>query len=437
MIFSKYNLLFEYENKKLLYNSFSNSFIELEQELYNRLKNFQLNKDIKIENQFSTDEIIKFKDISIIVENDNIALNQIKYDVLHKRFNPEYLVLTIIPTFDCNFNCIYCFEDKSNAMYMDELTSYHLIEFIKSFKYTKHISITWFGGEPLLAVDTIKFISEEVISYIGKENYSSNIITNGFNLNEKNFKELINVHINQFQITIDGTKETHNKRRPCINDNDSFTIITQNVKKCYEYVINNNLKNIDFIIRVNLDKENIDEFIQIGHYLHSKIGAINIRPAFVNDISDSCKNTACIMNQAEQTEFLLELFKKHGICVEDFYFPEYRYECGVRNMNNFVIGPNGDIYKCYEIAGNPEEVVGNIITKNLDENKIIRYLVDADPLDDSKCTNCFLFPRCGGGCPHKRLENKYLSKKNDVCLRNKYAIKQYLSNTYEMFSQNS
>ena len=43
--------------------------------------------------------------------------------------------------------------------------------------------------------------------------YQANIITNGYLLNKEIVKELEDIHVKHIQVTIDGPKDIHDKRR--------------------------------------------------------------------------------------------------------------------------------------------------------------------------------------------------------------------------------
>jgi uncharacterized protein len=91
-------------------------------------------------------------------EIDIIAFN---YD--KGKYASEFINLTIAPTMDCNFDCYYCYEkwrDKKEGSFMSEETEKEITEFVDFCAVDKkYISVTWYGGEPLLAFDNIGRLS--------------------------------------------------------------------------------------------------------------------------------------------------------------------------------------------------------------------------------------------------------------------------------------
>ena len=65
--------------------------------------------------------------------------------------------LTFIVTNDCNLNCSYCFQKKEKKT-MDNNTIKTAVDFFYPFlKSDDKIYISFYGGEPLLAYDKIKY----------------------------------------------------------------------------------------------------------------------------------------------------------------------------------------------------------------------------------------------------------------------------------------
>lgn len=81
------------------------------------------------------------------------------------RKQTETLGLTICPTMACNFACEYCFESSQDCKdKMTEKVQEDIFQFVKSVS-PSHLSITWFGGEPLLAMDVIESLSKKFMDY--------------------------------------------------------------------------------------------------------------------------------------------------------------------------------------------------------------------------------------------------------------------------------
>lgn len=129
-------------------------------------------------------------------------------------------VFTLMIAYDCNFRCPYCYEGNisgkgrqwSKKIFNKDMVdrAYQAMEEIEPNKNLRAKTITLYGGEPLMASN------REIIEYIvikGKSlGYNFDAVTNGYDL--EYFLDLLGPESIKFlQITIDGEKEYHDKRR--------------------------------------------------------------------------------------------------------------------------------------------------------------------------------------------------------------------------------
>jgi radical SAM protein with 4Fe4S-binding SPASM domain len=163
MIWSRYNFIFISKgNKALLYNSMTNNLVEFTIEDYNKIN--QIISFLKISKPISKYKRLfkELVDAKFVVEVDEDSINKLKLNSYVQRFDKDVLSLTIAPTLYCNFSCAYCFEENRKYVFMTDETSEKLVEYVLSFQHIKYLSITWYGGEPLLAFKRIKSITEEI-----------------------------------------------------------------------------------------------------------------------------------------------------------------------------------------------------------------------------------------------------------------------------------
>jgi len=401
---SRYSYFFKSDGHFFLYNSLSNSFAELESGVYNELYK------MKSENvlPYNDDELLSdLKKMKAVVVNDDDEIYKVKYLAMLRRFNNKTLNLTISPTTDCNFACPYCFESEHRHSYMTDDVEKQCITFIKKHTEAKHLSVTWFGGEPLMAFKRIVSLTEKMKKLWLR--YSAGIITNGFLLNRNVIERLADLSVSVIQITLDGLAEKHDSRRCLKNGGKTFDRIVNNID-----LLKNLAPEVKLSIRVNIDNTNEEDFINIFQFFFKKnYPNISVYPAFVEDITDT--NNCALFDSKKQASYLIRLYKKYGLDFSRFYPAPSRYECSIRNANSVVIGPEGELYKCWNDVGNKKRIIGMLDGKNTNESLLLRYLVGADPFDDPKCKECFLLPVCSGGCPYTRLQNMYEGKNFNTC----------------------
>jgi uncharacterized protein len=378
---------------------------------------------LKIGQDFITEDEELFnvlKTAKSIVDNDKDEYYNLKYKAHYHRFDNMKMILTINPTLHCNFNCSYCFEGAKPSIYMTDEVEDAIVNLIKKQKNINSVHNTWFGGEPLMAFERIISLTNKMKNL--EINYSADMVTNGYLMNEYVINELDNLKITSIQITIDGLETTHDKRRPLTSGKGSFQQIIDNID-----LLRMKKPDFDIAIRVNLDNNNKNEFIEICRFFCKRYKTfINIAPGFVSD-KDGCRTSSCLMNRDVVADFLLDLYKKHKYATSNLYPDSHVFECQVRNPHSLVIGPQGEIYKCWNDVGNKDKITGNIISKqSVNTNLLLRYYTAGDPFDDNDCKECFHLPICGGGCPYLRIKREYEDKNIDVCYVKKDRLQEFL-----------
>lgn len=94
----------------------------------------------------------------------------------------------------------------------------------KNIKNYTAISLDWFGGEPLLAMDAIEYISKHALEIcrIAKKPLISSMTTNGYFLDCATFEKLSAYNLIDIKITIDGLKQTHDMQRVLKDGSPTF-----------------------------------------------------------------------------------------------------------------------------------------------------------------------------------------------------------------------
>ncbi len=355
------------------------------------------------------------------------------------------LFLTIIPTFECNFRCPYCFESHTNKC-MDFETERRIIEFLHHYlKNYQRLFLMWYGGEPLLEIKRIESISKEIesICHLQKIPYVASITTNGYFLTWDNYIKLKKYGIRYFTITVDGLKKYHDKTRVLINGKSSFDLIIDNLNHIKEYD-HSSLSKI--IIRTNYTQESINgkeewekylnnvflgdpKFMYMPRYAWDNPQSVYSKEKFINfnfddnfsaidEIDVSELNNDCIQfnkNIIEDAKNKLITIKKSTICPAG-------------KNNSMIIGPDGRIYKCQVCIDNEENCIGIIDSSSkmiINKNRLSIWESRDFKTKYNFCLICKLFPLCKGiGCSAKTMNTtniahswcKKLQREIDICL---------------------
>ena len=399
--YSKYNYKYTSNNHTYIYNTLSGMNAEV-----NSISNIKLPEKNNI--IFSEGLNEQLHSAGILLDsnvNEELLLTQLFYNYE----NNGELFLIILPTEQCNLRCIYCYEDFKNGIMSTSVQENLLIFLYSILPHYKRLYISWFGGEPLLAVNIIEKLSAEIIKLSVKHqiDFHAGITTNGTLLSSEIFERLLNCRIYDYQITLDGAKETHDKQRINVNHKGTFDVIYRNLLD-----MKKSDKQFGVILRTNISKETTTSLYNYIDNIKNDFGddkRFMLHFVAIADLTGTLHTTIDLCD----TYCLFQYYKyakSIGISF-DFYksmFKPTGMICYAANPNAMVIGSDGKIYKCTVAFNNPVNTIGEL--KNgkalIDYEK--KLLWEQNGFETSiKCTTCKFSPICFGKfCPLEKIINK-------------------------------
>ena len=236
------------------------------------------------------------------------------------------------------------------------------------------------------------------------------------------------------QITLDGTAGTHNKRRPHMSNTDSYETILNNLDVLYHFCIEHQWRP-QVSIRVNIDKENKEEYVELKSLLINKYNDFfHIYFGIVTNFNSCLDQPSCAMNNKEHIDFIRILDQQYGI-TENNYFPNTlgTNYCAAQTVGSFVFDAEGYMYKCFSDVGIYKKAVGHLIDKKISNIKLeTEYVIDSLAINQKGCKECVLLYTCQGGCPNKRMSDKTDMTKLHECHILKNNIEEFLVRHYEL-----
>jgi uncharacterized protein len=427
---SNYNFFFPLQNNKILaFNALKNGLAVIDTDTKEKIETLE-NNCIP---GFDPETLGELEKGGFICKDELDELGLLSIRRHSQQFSGRFLGLTIAPTLNCNLDCRYCFETPYPGM-MDERAINGVIEFVKKYidSGIKRFDVAWYGGEPLLGIDIIEKLSRAFITLTEehKVSYSAYIITNGTLLTRTTAEKLKELKVRGVQVTIDGPEETHNKRRPFRTGEGSFNRIFSNVKEATGI--------IPISLRTNVDTLNVDETLDFYKKLEQEewfkqsLGKmINVHYGYVRKYSSSCK---CSKEESlEESDFYsrqLELTRHLSLCTGKFdYFPSLSSGCGASSINSYVVGPRGELYKCWNHVGTEDKIVGNVFEPVEYNPLYISYLSESFE-KDPECIRCKYLPICMGGCVDIRVKFKRGELDSRDCSQWKYYLEETLRSYY-------
>jgi uncharacterized protein len=342
---------------------------------------------------------------------DEAALWDVRYGLT--QFRTDVFELILLPSEDCNFRCVYCSQEFKRGS-MAPAVRRGVINLVKSKISTiKSLKIRWFGGEPLLGYDAIEEIAPALKSMADEAEVTitSGITTNGFLLTEERAKAMLQSGIRDYQITIDGAGELHDRHRPLKEGGST-----------YEYIVNNLVRMKNFVepfnvgIRVNFDKTNVacmeplfdslarrlecDQRFRLDFYPVGKWGGAQ------DDQLEVCGQRDIINSKAT----LADEARKRGLKTESLAVgldPFGDMVCYAARPFNFVVGADGKLMKCTVVLDTLESnIVGHLMESGQMKLKdaVLAPWIRPYFRSDASCSKCFFTPVCqGASCPLPRI----------------------------------
>src|SRR5262245_37804429 len=175
-----------------------------------------------------------------VVVDRETERHELKTHFREMRENTDTLKVTVLTTLQCNFACDYCIQGdhgdyNKTAARMSLETAARIADWIERRMDAiapRRLLLTFFGGEPLLNMPVLYYLSERLHATCGGRGIQIliNIITNGLLLTREMVERLNPLGLNGIKITLDGDRDAHNRSRPLRGGQGTFDRIVANVR---------------------------------------------------------------------------------------------------------------------------------------------------------------------------------------------------------------
>lgn len=374
------------------------------------------------DNYCTEEEQIEYQELTNILYSAGVLVNDdideyINYEERHyiESFNRN-LHLTILPTGNCMFKCPYCYEAGQDFYRnrMSEESRDLLLKYVqRAIVSCSSLEIGWYGGEPLMELGTIKYLSSMFIKMCNSRHipYVAEMTTNAYLLNPEVFDQLYKLRVYTYMITLDGLKEQHDQIRCTSDGKGSFDTIVRNLK----YIRDNpKYKFASIIVRVNVSKDVYDRIDEVVEFVASE---------FAHDKRFSITFAAVVQysEKSDYTKYVDPIEMHKRLFNNDTYmrnllpsnnrllqlFPEKK--CLASRKNAYVIMPDLGVRKCYSFLEEEKNKVGYIDKTGqlvLDEAKHKKWYLPNRYVQEipQKCRKCLYLPSCrlaNPGCPRR------------------------------------
>ena len=331
---------------------------------------------------------------------------------------------------ECNMSCPYCYYSVKGVIIKDKgIMDEELLEsFIKQYIEASEdeASFCWHGGEPLLA--GIDFYRKAVTlqeKYKGSKNINNSIQTNGLLIDNEWCRFFID---NGFLIgiSIDGTKEIHDKGRLDKRGRPTFDRIISAIEMMRRH-------GVEYNLMCTISKHSEGHGKEVYRFLRQMGEFIQFMPVFEHlPISEARDTVVGMMRHTTVApwsvsaegfgKFMTDVFDEwvksdvgrifvqmFDVTLERWYglpasFCAFSETCG----DSLVIEHNGDVFPCDHFVF-PNHLLGNINHNNIMELRSSLRQFDFGMMKrrllPEQCERCRYLFLCNGGCPKHRLIN--------------------------------
>lgn len=312
---------------------------------------------------------------------------------------------------DCNLRCKYCFASTGDFGTGRKIMPFEVakkaIDFVieRSGK-RRNIEVDFFGGEPLMAWDTVK----QTIDYArsieeehGKK-FRFTITTNGLLLDDEKI-DYINANMDNVVLSLDGRPSVNDEMRKTVSGAGSYDIIVPKFQKLVE----KRDPKLDYYARGTFTGKNLDFAEDVLHIADAGFDRLSVEPVAAEDgcgyeLTEADLDK--IYAEYDRLTDIMEARRKEG---KPFHFFHFMVDlnqgpCVVKRLRGCGAGyeyvavtPEGDIYPCHQFVGNEEFKQGSVLDGSFDM-EIARKFASMNIYTREKCGDCWAKFYCSGGC---------------------------------------
>jgi uncharacterized protein len=318
-------------------------------------------------------------------------------DIAEQCLAGNLLHLVLLPTETCNFRCVYCFERFGQARMAPGVVAGVKRYLAMRAPDIDRLTLSWFGGEPLLAVDLVYDLmafAHELRARHPALTLRSNMTTNAYLLDRSRFDRLLALGVTFYHVTFDGPRAWHDRKRVLAGGGGTFDRVWHNL-----LALRDSPGRFEILVRLHADQDNyaaLPEFIddyarEFGGDRRFKLFVRELaRFGGANDAALPVFACGAVPGKIDQLRRLIaerglaELNREHMGSI-----------CYAARGNSYVIRADGRVNKCSLALEDPLNQVGRLDQEgslNIDQARMLPWLRGALTAD-----------RAALGCPKKGL----------------------------------
>ncbi|MDE6285773.1 MAG: radical SAM protein [Muribaculaceae bacterium] len=363
----------------------------------------------------SCDEAVERKlvEIGAFVDDDADEVADLDAFIARNDNHASVFHLPINPTLNCNFRCWYCYENhQAGSMMGEEVLGsvLNLITRVVKRPGLKRLSLSFFGGEPLMYFDKV---AGPITKHAAAECRACGVklhvhfTSNAYLLTPHILDSLAGINAS-FQITLDGARELHDKVRCTASGAGSYDAIVANIHSAL-------LAGFPVVARINYTSANIDSVLSIvddfKHWGEEKeLLSVDLQRVWQDKEGGPSEDST-----QEAVARTMERFRRAGLrCTSPAMLNSVKSPCYGDRRHNLLVNYDGNLFFCTARDFSAENSSGRLLpdgTPRWHDSEVLERRMKAK-FSRPACRRCRIAPICGGGCRQKAVERPV----TDACM---------------------
>ena len=325
--------------------------------------------------------------------------------------------LIVVPSFGCNLACTYCYQELFDPS-AGGLMAPAAVDAFFAYVERHHLGgplkpyVTLFGGEPLRDTPAHHDRIGRFLAGARRLGLQVAAVTNGHDL-QAFLPALSAGPVKEVQVTLDGPRALHDRRRPHAGGRGTFDQIVAGVDGLVAAGVPVNL-------RVVADRDNLPALPELAEFAAGR-GWLDLPASrFKTQVGRNYELFGCASRQDRGALFdrvelwaeyvrlaeahpVLRRFHRprfHGIghLAETGELPAPNFDACPAAKTEWAFGPDGSVYGCTATVGHASHRLGSFFPEVTRDEAAIAQWSGRSTLTVAGCQGCALAPACGGGC---------------------------------------
>lgn len=387
---------------------------------------FDQNEDYDVLFHVPTSKVFKVKDgNSVLAKNDHELYLLTKLEKTEailsekkKGFGEGKIGLTFMSARTCNLACQYCFagqgeygECSEKPKYMTLDNYINAVEHVVENMYPEGVmSISFFGGEPLLNIKVIKAFVIFIHEYFNEKQLDIpriSISTNGVTLDEETV-EFFSKYAIAVGLSLDGPKEINDFGRKSKDDSFSyFDMLNKKIKLLRKY-------NVYYAFQMTLTNKHLEEYKEgIVDEWFKELDLFNDTNISLIPVTSDIEKFGIVSEEdfeklksltVEITRYFMGQLKQKkyykiasGLVAPMIQVMNNKFHGSCSAGRSVFVDTDGEIYPCHMFCNDSNFSLGNVKEETIHRTKIERN-ISVSRLDSEVCKGCIARKVCSTWC---------------------------------------